>query len=170
MNKTKWITGKDIIKKNLVGEKNMKKIILPFLAIGILVLCGLEAGATTNNDEEPTNIPTELEITIKGGFGFGVTAIVTNVGNEELKDPVDVIFEINNSITGDRESATPITLPLQVDDPESVHSGFVFGLGRCVITVSVDYDQDGEPDMQTARKGFILGPWVLVGYDPIPIP
>ena len=147
-----------------IGDKKMKKIILPILAIGILVLSGLGASAIPNENQMKTNPlnmdDLKLEIVVKGGI-LGYKATVTNVGT------VPVEGELSIKITTDAKImllGRNLELPLEdlrLPPDESIEYNLrpVLGLGSAIITISVAMAAGGvvhTADAQTQGSVFLF--------------
>jgi len=146
----------------------MKKL-LPLLVVSILVLGGLGAVATT--DDEKTATLGELEAEAKGGFG--VTVTITNNGNMPHEQAGNVTIKIRCApimLLGGY-SCLPIPLPIPAGGGSvNVSTGLVIGLGIGTVYITLDLDGDGVGDAEGSKNGVVLGPFVLCGAIPITIP
>jgi hypothetical protein len=145
----------------------MKKLI-PFLILGVLILSSIGAVATINKqpESEPAKI---VEIYVQGGCP--TISIRIEVGNEPHCEGGTFELTIDAPIMLFGQKSI-IKLPdwLPAHQAVSIPFGGHFGFGRCSIQVTFDVDDDGEPDTEGTRQGFIFGPLVFFPYFYIPIP
>ena len=144
------------------GEKIMRHI-LTILLVGVLILSGLGAGATSAgidnedsqilNDESNNSIfNDELEIEITGGFGIHL--IIRNIGDNDVSGVefdvtvtggiLDMIHDHYDGII----SSIPFGSEFSLDIP-------IFGFGPIDITATVE-------ENTINAKGFILFFFVLI--------
>ena len=146
----------------------MRKI-LPLLVVGILVLGGLGAVATTYN-EAPAYYEPPLEIHIKGGI-LGYMVTVKNVGNETVSGNLlmNITTDAKSMIIGDELSHDSFEIDIDVGESFRTNWGPVIGFGPATINVEGIFSPGGW-GFEAEANGFVLLLFLLVSFDPIPIP
>ena len=126
----------------------MRKI-LPLLAVGILVLSGLGAGAY-NVAKKSTEI-----VEVKGGIGH-ITIVIENTGEfnfDELKWSISVQGGVLGNIDV-KESGYIEMFDIKTTEISKTDK-FIFGLGKIDITIDADY---ADTWIGTA---FVFGPFIM---------
>ncbi len=103
-----------------------------------------------NEDRYPLIKPRNLKIEIEGGFG--ITIIITNIGNETISD-INLTISLSGLIIFSKEVKSP-SFPLLPNESTKMRL-FVFGLGPFDISVSAN-------DARSNANGFIIGPFVFL--------
>ena len=143
----------------------MKKI-LPVLVLGILVLSGFGAvaisneknTATSSTTQKPEYLP-EYLIEIKGGFRWGVTAIIT-VTHGEPPEELACEFTIEATVMILGRHNTVMFNP-QPEPPVEIRSRLLLGFGTAGRIGATLLDGD-QILAETTASGFVLGPFLLV--------
>jgi hypothetical protein len=79
--------------------------------------------------------PFGFTLEIKGGLG--VTAVVTNIGVEEVSD-VNVTLQVHGGMLGMINQSATGTFDIPAGVAKTVSTGMFFGLGKLMITATVD--------------------------------
>lgn len=126
----------------------MRKI-LPFLAVGILVLGGLGAGAY-----DVAKKSTEI-VEVKGGIGY-INIAIENTGEFNF-DELEWSVSIQGGVLGKidvKESGHIKMFDIQTTEISKTDK-FIFGLGKIDITIDADY---ADTWIGTA---FVFGPFII---------
>jgi hypothetical protein len=147
----------------------MKKI-LSFLIIGILILSSIGAIAT-REEKNSNHEPLKSDIFILARGGFGIRIFVHNYDTTPYEQPgtIEVIIDAPLMLIGARSNLS-MPIPIQPDETAMARTGLVLGFGKCLLTINIDIDNDGDVDTYSTAEAIIFGPIVFQGTIPIPSP
>ena len=142
------------------------------IRVGVKDGCGNESWSDPLIITIYSDIGPELDLIVEGGV-LGYTVTVKNVGNETVNGTINITITTDAwfMLTG-QEFVHSFTVP----DPgvnSSIKLRPVIGFGPATINVSGVYTltvPSAEGDYYAEAKGFVLLFFVLVSFEPIPIP
>jgi hypothetical protein len=141
--------------------------------VGVIILSGIGAIATSNDDQtiiHSNTLQSKLEAKAKGGLR--ITLTIENVGNDPFKGNINgnITIRAKKLLVDGSEIIPGHGLTLQPNQSITFKSGVSFGIGLCEVTVTMDIDDDGKIDGQASKNGILFGPFVLLGGFQVPLP